>query len=161
MDVYDVLYNLCLEHKVKYNNSFLPLWKVKEEKINIDDVDLNLPWKCLRELSIYLYELKLKQRDSKELINFDIIKVLVGAAFLKNSESYSFTDSNVPISYLSDILTIRINILLRYYYFLNKPKNTTIFEEIILKFPQKKDLRTNNKYDLQNLVKKLKDFLVY
>ncbi|WP_423793222.1 hypothetical protein ACPB8Q_03140 [Methanocaldococcus indicus] len=161
MDVYDILFNLCLEYEVKYKDRKLPLWKVKEENINIDEVDLNLPWENIRELAIYLYEISKKQKESNELISFDIIKVLVGIAFLKDDKSnfMSLVNDNTCLNYLSEIINYRINCIARYYYMIRYPKNTNIFDDIILKFPINRELRVNNFEDFKRLVYKLREFI--
>ncbi|ADG13476.1 hypothetical protein [Methanocaldococcus infernus] len=152
MDVYETLYNLCLEHEVKVKDKKIPLWKCK----SLEEVeDLNLPWKSLRELTIYLYEVLRTQRESTEFIKFDIVKVLVGLALLRE-DVYGVTTEETALKYLSQIITYRMNILARYYYLIKKPINTSIFEDIILKFPQNRDIRTSNIEDLKILVEKIK-----
>jgi len=99
---------------------------------------------------------------SKELIKLPIEEILVGIAFLKSKASgYLITDdlSNIYtcINYLSDIITARINCISKYHYLIKKPLNTNIFDEVILKFPQKKDIRTNNIEDLKAIVFKLRN----
>ncbi|HIP90676.1 MAG TPA: hypothetical protein EYH21_00020 [Methanothermococcus okinawensis] len=42
------------------------------------------------------------------------------------------------ITYLDRTLSERINIVCNYYLLIKKPLNTTIFQEVILKFPLKK-----------------------
>ena len=67
MDVYEILYNLCLEYEVLLNDEKTPLWKLKKE--DLKKANLDLPWNSIRDLAIYLYELKKKQQNSKELVN--------------------------------------------------------------------------------------------
>ncbi|WP_457612106.1 hypothetical protein [Methanocaldococcus sp.] len=158
MDVYETLFNLCLEHEVIVDGKKVPLWKCE----NIEDADLNLPWNSLRELTVELYEIRKKQSESKELIKLDIIKILVGLAFLKYKKDeiyFSQVNEDVAIGYLSDILTYRLNIIARFYYLIKKPKNTSIFEDIILKFPQNKDVRISNLESLKSLILKLRRYI--
>ena len=60
MDVYEILYNLCLEYEVLLNDEETPLWKLKKE--DLKKANLDLPWNSIRDLAIYLYELKKKQQ---------------------------------------------------------------------------------------------------
>ncbi|GBF35864.1 MAG TPA: hypothetical protein EYG87_00460 [Methanothermococcus okinawensis] len=160
MDVYEVLFQKCLEHMVIVDGKKIPLWAISKEDIEEEKVCFDLEWESLQDLVIFLYELKIEQRNSKELIKFPIEKILIGIAFLKSKKSgYSNTDdtSNICINYLSDIITARINCISKYYYLIKKPLNTNIFDEVILKFPQKKDIRTNNIEDIKEIVFKLKN----
>ncbi|HIP17491.1 MAG TPA: hypothetical protein EYG76_04240 [Methanothermococcus okinawensis] len=162
MDVYEVLFQRCLEHKVILDNQEIPLWKIKREDIENKNINFNLQWENLQGLAISLYEFKKKQSESKELIKLPLYEIIVGIAFLKSKESgYLITDdmSNIYtcINYLSEIITTRINHISRMYYLIKKPLNTNIFDEVILKFPQKKDIRTKNMEDLKKIVFKLKN----
>ncbi|HIQ38510.1 MAG TPA: hypothetical protein EYH53_00675 [Methanothermococcus okinawensis] len=160
MDVYEVLFQRCLEHRVIVDGKETPLWTISKEDIEKERVDFNLQWESLQDLAISLYEFKREQLKSKELIKLPIEEILVGIAFLKPKESgYLITDdtSNICINYLSDIITARINCISKYYYLIKKPLNTNIFDEVILKFPQKKNIRTNNIEDIKEIVFKLKN----
>ena len=162
MDVYEVLFQRCLEHRVIVDDKKVPLWTISKEDIEEGRVDFNFQWESLQDLAISLYEFKREQLKSKELIKLPIEEILVGIAFLKSKESgYLIIDdtSNMYtcINYLSDIITARINCIAKYYYLIKKPLNTNIFDEVILKFPQKKDIRTNNMQDLKEIVFKLKN----
>jgi hypothetical protein len=161
MDVYEILFQKCLEYEVLLDDKKVPLWKLKKE--DIDKVNLSLPWENLQDLAIYLYELKKEQQRSKELIKCDISEILVGIAFLKSKKSGSLIADetlgiNTCLNYLSELITARINCITRYYYLMKKPHNTDIFDEIILKFPQKKDVRAKNINDLKEIVYRLKDY---
>lgn len=162
MDVYEVLFQRCLEHRVIVDDKKVPLWTISKEDIEEGRVDFNLQWESLQDLAISLYEFKREQLKSKELIKLPIEEILVGIAFLKSKASgYLITDdlSNIYtcINYLSDIITARINCISKYHYLIKKPLNTNIFDEVILKFPQKKDIRTNNIEDLKAIVFKLRN----
>ena len=162
MDVYEVLFQRCLEHRVLVDGKEVPLWRISKEDIEEGKVDFNLQWESLQDLAISLYEYKREQLKSKELIKLPIEEILVGIAFLKSKTSgYLITDdlSNIYtcINYLSDIITARINCISKYHYLIKKPLNTNIFDEVILKFPQKKDIRTNNIEDLKAIVFKLRN----
>ena len=162
MDVYEILFQKCLEHKVIVDGKEVPLWRISKEDIEEGKVDFNLQWESLQDLAISLYEYKREQLKSKELIKLPIEEILVGIAFLKSKASgYLITDdlSNIYtcINYLSDIITARINCISKYHYLIKKPLNTNIFDEVILKFPQKKDIRTNNIEDLKTIVFKLRN----
>ena len=162
MDVYEILFQRCLEHKVIVDGKEVPLWRISKEDIEEGKVDFNLQWESLQDLAISLYEYKREQLKSKELIKLPIEEILVGIAFLKSKASgYLITDdlSNIYtcINYLSDIITARINCISKYHYLIKKPLNTNIFDEVILKFPQKKDIRTNNIEDLKAIVFKLRN----
>ena len=162
MDVYEILFQKCLEHKVIVDGKEVPLWRISKEDIEEGKVDFNLQWESLQDLAISLYEYKREQLKSKELIKLPIEEILVGIAFLKSKASgYLITDdlSNIYtcINYLSDIITARINCISKYHYLIKKPLNTNIFDEVILKFPQKKDIRTNNIEDLKAIVFKLRN----
>ncbi|CAB3287959.1 conserved protein of unknown function [Methanocaldococcus lauensis] len=159
MDVYEVLYQFCLEYPVLLDDKEVPLWKLKKE--DLDKVNLNLPWDSIRDLAIYLYELKKKQQNSKELVKFDIIEVLVGIALLKHDDKNNYmglVTEEMCLTYLSELITARINCIAKYYYMMKKPQNTNIFDEIILKFPQKKDIRASNINDLRELVGRIKSY---
>lgn len=162
MDVYEVLFQRCLEHRVTVDGSDVPLWTISKEDVEEGRVDFNLQWESLQDLAISLYELKREQSKSNELIKFPIEEIVVGIAFLKSKAfGYVITDdlSNTYtcINYLSDIITTRINRISRYHYLIKKPLNTNIFDEVILKFPQKKDIRNNNIEDLKKIVFKLRN----
>ena len=160
MDVYEVLFQRCLEHKVILNGKKVPLWEVSKEDIENNNVDFNLQWESLQDLAISLYEFKKEQLKSKELIKLPIEEILVGIAFLKSKKTgYLITEDidDVCINYLSDIITARINCISKYYYLIKKPLNTNIFDEVILKFPQKRNIRTNNIENLKEIVFKLRD----
>ncbi|MCQ6254694.1 hypothetical protein [Methanocaldococcus sp.] len=159
MDVYEVLYQFCLEYPVLLDDRKVPLWKLKKE--DLDKVNLNLPWDSIRDLAIYLYELKKKQQNSKELVKFDIIEVLVGISLLKHDNKNNYmglVTEEMCLTYLSELITARINCIAKYYYMMKKPQNTNIFDEIILKFPQKKDIRASNINDLRELINKIKRY---
>ncbi len=159
MDVYEILYQFCLEYLVFLDDKEVPLWKLKKE--DLDKVNLNLPWDSIRDLAIYLYELKKKQQNSKELVKFDIIEVLVGIALLKHDDKNNYmglVTEEMCLTYLSELITARINCIAKYYYMMKKPQNTNIFDEIILKFPQKKDIRASNINDLRELINKIKSY---
>ncbi len=159
MNVYEVLYQFCLEYPVLLDDRKVPLWKLKKE--DLDKVNLNLPWDSIRDLAIYLYELKKKQQNSKELVKFDIIEVLVGIALLKHDDKNNYmglVTEEMCLTYLSELITARINCIAKYYYMMKKPQNTNIFDEIILKFPQKKDIRASNINDLRELINKIKRY---
>jgi len=162
MDVYEVLFQRCLEHRVVLDGKEVPLWTISKEDIEEDRVDFKLQWESLQDLAISLYELKREQLKSKELIKLPIEEILIGIAFLKSKESgYLITDDRsntyTCINYLSDIITARINCISKYYYLIKKPLNTNIFDEVILKFPQKRGIRTNNIEDLTEIVFKLRN----
>ncbi|ACV24266.1 hypothetical protein [Methanocaldococcus fervens] len=159
MDVYEILYQSCLEYKVLLNGEETPLWKLKKE--DLDKVDLDLPWTSIRDLAIYLYELKKKQQNSKELIKCDIVEILVGIALLKPEEGNSYmglVTEDMCLNYLSELITARINCIAKYYYMMKKPQNTNIFDEIILKFPQKRDIRASNINDFRELVGRIRSY---
>ena len=162
MDVYEVLFQRCLEYKVIINDQEVPLWKIKREDIENKNVNFNLQWKNLQNLAISLYEFKKKQMESNELIKIPLYDVIIGMAFLESRESgYLFTDdmSNIYtcIDYLNEIIITRINHISRYY-IIKKPLNTNIFDEVILKFPQRKEkVITKNKENLRKIVFKLKN----
>ena len=159
MDVYETLYQLCLEYKVLLDDKEVPLWKLKKE--DLEKANLDLPWVSIRDLAIYLYELKKKQQDSKELIKCDIIEILVGIALLKPEEGSNYmglVTEDMCLTYLSELITARINCIARYHYMMKKPQNTNIFDEIILKFPQKKDIRASNINDLRDLIGKIRNY---
>ena len=162
MDVYEVLFQRCLEHRVVLDGKEVPLWTISKEDIEEGKVDFKLQWESLQDLAMYLYELKREQVKSKELIKLPIEEILVGIAFLKSKESgYLITDdiSNIHtcVNYLSDTITARINCISKYYYLIKKPLNTNIFDEVILKFPQQKDIRVNNLRYLTEMVFKLRN----
>jgi hypothetical protein len=162
MDVYEVLFQKCLEYEVIVDGKEVPLWKLKKEDIDNGNVDFDLQWDSLQDLAISLYELKKEQQKSKELIKYPLEEILVGIAFLKSKKSgYLITDDmnniNTCLNYLSELITARINCISRYYYLIKKPMNTNLFDEIILKFPQKKDIKVKNIEDLKELVFKLKN----
>ncbi len=159
MDVYEILYQFCLEYKVLLNDEEVPLWKLKKD--DLERANLDLPWKSIRDLAIYLYELKKKQQNSKELIKCDIVEILVGIALLKPEEGNNYmglVTEDMCLTYLSELITARINCIARYYYMMKKPQNTNIFDEIILKFPQKKDIRASNINDLRDLIEKIRNY---
>ncbi|XRP97386.1 hypothetical protein ACO3UB_02410 [Methanocaldococcus sp. 16A] len=159
MDVYEILYQSCLEYKVLLDGEEIPLWKLKKD--DLEKANLDLPWNSIRDLAIYLYELKKKQQNSKELIKCDIVEILVGIALLKPEEGNSYmglVTEDMCLTYLSELITARINCIARYYYMMKKPQNTNIFDEIILKFPQKKDIRASNINDLRELISKIRDY---
>ncbi|XRO76262.1 hypothetical protein ACO3VM_05550 [Methanocaldococcus sp. 10A] len=159
MDVYEILYQSCLEYKVLLNDEEIPLWKLKKD--NLEKANLNLSWNSIRDLAIYLYELKKKQQNSKELIKCDIVEILVGIALLKPEEGNNYmglVTEDMCLTYLSELITARINCIARYCYMMKKPQNTNIFDEIILKFPQKKDVRASNINDLRELIAKIRDY---
>ncbi|XRO75030.1 hypothetical protein ACO3TA_06525 [Methanocaldococcus sp. 28A] len=159
MDVYEILYQSCLEYKVLLNDEEIPLWKLKKD--DLEKANLDLPWNSIRDLAIYLYELKKKQQNSKELIKCDIIEILVGIALLKPEEENNYmglVTEDMCLTYLSELITARINCIARYYYMMKKPQNTNIFDEIILKFPQKKDIRASNLNDLRELILKIRSY---
>ncbi len=159
MDVYEILYQFCLEYKVLLNDEEVPLWKLKKD--DLEKANLDLPWKSIRDLAIYLYELKKKQQNSKELIKCDIVEILVGIALLKPEEGNNYmglVTEDMCLTYLSELITARINCIARYYYMMKKPQNTNIFDEIILKFPQKKDIRASNINDLRDLIEKIRNY---
>jgi len=159
MDVYEILYQFCLEYKVLLNDEEIPLWKLKKD--DLEKANLDLPWNSIRDLAIYLYELKKKQQNSKELIKCDIVEILVGIALLKPEDGNNYmglVTEDMCLTYLSELITARINCIARYYYMMKKPQNTNIFDEIILKFPQKKDIRASNINDLRELVGKIRDY---
>ena len=121
MDVYEILFQKCLEHKVIVDGKEVPLWRISKEDIEEGKVDFNLQWESLQDLAISLYEYKREQLKSKELIKLPIEEILVGIAFLKSKTSgYLITDdlSNIYtcINYLSDIITARINCISKYHY---------------------------------------------
>ncbi len=159
MDVYEILYQFCLEYKVLLNDEEVPLWKLKKD--DLEKANLDLPWKSIRDLAIYLYELKKKQQNSKELIKCDIVEILAGIALLKPEEGNNYmglVTEDMCLTYLSELITARINCIARYYYMMKKPQNTNIFDEIILKFPQKKDIRASNINDLRDLIEKIRNY---
>ena len=47
MDVYEVLFQRCLEHKVIMDNQEVPLWKIKREDIGNKNKNFNLQWENL------------------------------------------------------------------------------------------------------------------
>ena len=159
MDVYETLYQLCLEYKVLLDDKEVPLWKLKKE--DLEKANLDLPCVSIRVLAINLYELKKKQQVSKELIICDIIEILVGIALLKPEEGSNYmglVTEDMCLTYLSELITARINCIARYHYMMKKPQNTNIFDEIILKFPQKKDIRASNINDLRDLIGKIRNY---
>ncbi len=157
MDVYETLYQFCLEYEVLLDDKKVPLWKLKKE--DLDKVDLDLPWNSIRDLAIYLYELKKKQQNSKELVKCDIVEILVGISLLKPEEDYMrYVHEDTCLGYLSELITARINCIAKYYYMMKKPHNTDIFDEIILKFPQKKDLRASNINDLRLIIDRIRNY---
>ncbi|MEO2117429.1 MAG: hypothetical protein ABGW92_03370, partial [Methanocaldococcus sp.] len=152
-------YQFCLEYKVLLNDEEVPLWKLKKE--DLGKANLDLPWKSIRDLAIYLYELKKKQQNSKELVKCDIVEILVGIALLKPEEGNNYmglVTEDMCLTYLSELITARINCIARYYYMMKKPQNTNIFDEIILKFPQKRDIRASNINDLRELIGKIRNY---
>ena len=159
MDVYEILYNLCLEYKVVLNDKEIPLWKLKKE--DLKKANLDLPWNSIRDLAIYLYELKKKQQESKELVKCDnIVEILIGIALLRDDEYHCLVARDVCLDYLSAFITARINCIINHYYMLGrgKPQNTNIFDEVILKFPQKKNIRGENHNDLRDLIGKIRNY---
>jgi hypothetical protein len=159
MDVYEILYQFCLEYKVLLDDEEVPLWKLKRE--DLEKANLDLPWNSIRDLAIYLYELKKKQQNSKELIKCDIVEILVGISLLKPEEGNNYmglVTEDMCLTYLSELITARINCVARYYYMMKKPQNTNIFDEIVLKFPQKKDIRASNINDLRDLVGRIRNY---
>ncbi len=162
MDVYDVLFQKCLEYEVIVDGKEVPLWKLKKEDLDKGNVDFDLQWSSLQDLAISLYELMKEQRNSKELIRYPLEEVLVGIAFLKSKKTTSLLSNDAIaidtcLTYLNDLIIARIICITRYYYLIKKPLNTNIFDEIILKFPQNKNIIVNNKKYLEELVLKLKN----
>ena len=160
MDVYEILFQKCLEYEVIIDDKEIPLWKLKKE--NLDNVDVNVQWDSLQDLAISIYELKKEQQNSKELIKFPIEEILVAMAFLKSkTKGYLITDDmnniNTCLSHLSDLITARLNCIFRYYYLMKKPVNTNVFDRVILMFHQQKNIKVNNLNDFQNIVFKLKN----
>jgi len=161
MDVYDILFLKCSEYDVVFNEKTVPLWVIKRddaEKINFD-----LPWNNLQDLAIYLYELKREQQKSKELIKCNLEEILVGISYLKSKKSGSLISNEAIgieacLSYLSEFITARINCIYRYHYPMTIPANKVLFDEVILKFPQKKDIKAKNKQDFEHIISKLKNF---
>ncbi|ENN96408.1 hypothetical protein J422_02494 [Methanocaldococcus villosus KIN24-T80] len=158
MDVYEVLYQACLEYEVVLDGKRVPLWKVKKE--DLEKVDFRLPWNSLRELAVHLYELKSKQQKSKELIRVNLVEILIGIAFLKVEDEFGSICNveDLCLTYLSELITARINCIAKYYYLIKKPNNTDLFDEIILKFPQNKNIKAGNLNDLKELIFKLKTY---
>ncbi|HIQ32548.1 MAG TPA: hypothetical protein EYH55_03605 [Methanothermococcus okinawensis] len=161
MDVYEVLFQRCLEHTVVVDGREVPLWAVSREDIEGDRVDFRLQWRNLQDLVIFLCGLRDKHIEQERkieptpLVKFPIEEILIGIAFLKPSEC--LTDPRLAcIEYLSYIITARVDYLSKHYFQAKKPLNTTIFDEVILKFPQKKNLR-NNITDLKKIVNKLRN----
>jgi hypothetical protein len=160
MDVYEILFQKCLEYEVIIDDKEIPLWKLKKE--NLDNVDVNVQWDSLQDLAISIYELKKEQQNSKELIKCPIEEILVAMAFLKSkTKGYLITDDmnniNTCLSHLSDLITARLNCIFRYYYLMKKPVNTNVFDRVILMFHQQKNIKVNNLNDFQNIVFKLKN----
>jgi len=157
MDVYEVLFQRCLEYTVVVEDKEVPLWSISREDIEENRVDFRVQWKSLQDLAIFLYQLKRDQSKSKELVKFPIEEILIGIAFLKSETSECLTDPRFTcIVYLSDLITARVNCIAKYYFLVKKPLNTTIFDEVILKFPQKKNLKDNLE-DLKKIVEKLRN----
>ena len=162
MDVYEVLFQKCLEYEVIINGEEVPLWKLKKEDIDNGNVDFDLQWDSLQDLAISLYELKKEQQKSKELIKYPLEEILVGIAFLKSKKTNSLlSNSSMAIdaclTHLNDLIIARIICITRYYYLIKKPINTNVFDEIILKFPQQKNIIVKNREYLEELVFKLKN----
>jgi len=162
MDVYEILFQKCLEYEVIINNEEVPLWKLKKEDIDSGNVDFDLQWDSLQDLAISLYELKKEQQKSKELIKYPLEEILVGIAFLKSKKTNSLLSNDsiaidTCLTHLNDLIIARIICITRYYYLIKKPINTNVFDEIILKFPQQKNIIVKNREYLEELVFKLKN----
>jgi hypothetical protein len=162
MDVYEILFQKCLEYEVIINNEEVPLWKLKKEDIDNGNVDFDLQWDSLQDLAISLYELKKEQQKSKELIKYPLEEILVGIAFLKSKKTNSLLSNDsiaidTCLTHLNDLIIARIICITRYYYLIKKPINTNVFDEIILKFPQQKNIIVKNREYLEELVFKLKN----
>ena len=162
MDVYEVLFQKCLEYEVIINGEEVPLWKLKKEDIDNGNVDFDLQWDSLQDLAISLYELKKEQQKSKELIKYPLEEILVGIAFLKSKKTNSLLSNDsiaidTCLTHLNDLIIARIICITRYYYLIKKPINTNVFDEIILKFPQQKNIIVKNREYLEELVFKLKN----
>ncbi|MBA2862041.1 hypothetical protein [Methanococcus maripaludis] len=161
MDVYDILFLKCTEYEVVVNERHVPLWMLTEgdeERINFD-----LPWTNLQDLAIYLYELKREQQKSKELLKCNLEEIIVGISYLKSKKSGSLlSDESMAIKacmdYLSEFITARINCIYRYHYPMKTPANKSLFDEVILKFPQKKDIKAKNRQDFEEVISRLKKY---
>jgi len=162
MDVYEVLFQKCLEYEVIINGEEVPLWKLKKEDIDNGNVDFDLQWDSLQDLAISLYELKKEQQKSKELIKYPLEEILVGIAFLKSKKTNSLLSNDsiaidTCLTHLNDLIIARIICITRYYYLIKKPINTNVFDEIILKFPQQKNIIVKNREYLEELVFRLRN----
>ncbi|ABR54258.1 conserved hypothetical protein [Methanococcus vannielii SB] len=161
MDVYDILFLKCSEYEVLLNEKQIPLWMIKKE--NALNVNFDLPWNNLQDLAIYLYELKREQQKSKDLLKCNLEEILVGISYLPSKKSGSLLANesigiDACLSYLSEFITARINCIYRYHYPMTVPVNKSLFDEVILKFPQKKDVKAKNKHDFEYIVSKLKNY---
>ncbi len=162
INVYEILFQKCLEYEVIVNNEQIPIWKLTKEQLNSEEFNANVQWESLQDLAISIYELKKEQQNSKELVKLPLEEILVGIAFLKSkNKGYLLTNDadniNTCLSHLSELITARLNHLFRYYYLIKKPLNTTTFDKVILLFPQNENIRVNNIQDFQKIVFKLKN----
>ena len=140
MDAFQILFLKCSEYPVVVEGEEVPLWMVSREDIEKGKVDFRLEWENLADLVLWLYEFKRKQMKTNGLLGFPMEKVLIGLAYLEPGEC--ITDPNIAgIEYLVDIVSTRIRILQKRYFQGKKPLNTTVFEDMILMFPQRKNIK--------------------
>ncbi|HIP84264.1 MAG TPA: hypothetical protein EYH15_02080 [Methanothermococcus okinawensis] len=165
MDVYEILFMKCTEYPVVVGGKEVPLWTITREDIEEDRVDFRLPWSNLQELVLYLCELKKKHIEMKATLNtlvrFPIEEILIGIAFLEPDLSISLSNIRRDcISTLSDIIVSRAACLSKLYIQAKKPLNTNIFDEVILRFPQRKNIMdvSVNTEELEKIVKKFRNF---
>lgn len=163
MDVFKILFLQCTEHPVIVDGKEIPLWKITQEDIEKGRVDFNLPWKSLQELVIYLYKLASKHKKSGNSVSLDALpkfpveKILVGIAFLESEVPECMVDPRTScLEKLDSIIITRVNILSKYYFRAKKPLNTTIFDEVILKFPQKKNVK-GSMVEIREIIGKLRN----
>jgi len=159
MDAFQILFLKCSEYPVVVEGEEVPLWMVSREDIVKGKVDFRLEWENLADLVLWLYEFKRKQLKTNGLLGFPMEKVLIGLAYLEPGDS--ITDPYIAgIEYLIDIVSIRIRILEEKYFKGEKPLNTTVFEDVILIFPQRKNIKNIGvlSEEMKKIVEKLRNF---
>jgi len=159
MDAFQILFLKCSEYPVVVEGEEVPLWMVSREDIEKGRVDFRLEWENLADLVLWLYEFRMKQFKTNELLGFPMEKVLIGLAYLEPGNC--ITDPYIAsIGYLVDIVGRRIRILQERYFQGEKPLNTTVFEDVILMFPQRKNIKNIDvlSEEMKKIVEKLRNF---